>query len=285
MGNVCSLLGAALFVTPSTALSAPHERSPIGQTSFRLPWQRSRTTLPRPVSPTPAELSSNLAAVRDRISAAERRSGRPAGSVTLIGVVKTLQAETIAAAVALGLADLGENKVQEAEQHQQQVARTAARWHMIGHLQRNKVGKALELFDVVHGVDDLNLAEALSRRAVAAGKVQPVLIEVNVSAEASKFGLAPASVTEVAERVWCLPGLALRGLMTVGAPADEVEAARPGFALLRTLRDGLVSRLGRELPELSMGMSGDFEVAIEEGATMVRVGTALFGARNAHGGV
>ena len=237
------------------------------------------------MSPTPAELSSNLAAVRDRISAAERRSGRPAGSVTLIGVVKTLQAETIASAVALGLADLGENKVQEAEQHQQQVARTAARWHMIGHLQRNKVGKALELFDVVHGVDDVELAEALSRRAVAAGKLQPVLIEVNVSAEASKFGLAPASVTEVAERVWCLPGLVLRGLMTVGAAVNEVEAARPGFVLLRTLRDGLVPRLGRELPELSMGMSGDFEVAIEEGATMVRVGTALFGARNAHGGV
>lgn len=237
------------------------------------------------MSPTSAELSSNLAAVRDRISAAERRSGRPAGSVTLIGVVKTLQAETVAAAVALGLADLGENKVQEAEQHQQQVARTAARWHMIGHLQRNKVGKALELFDVVHGVDDVELAEALSRRAVAAGKVQPVLIEVNVSAEASKFGLEPAGVTEVAERVLCLPGLVLRGLMTVGAAVDEVEAARPGFVLLRTLRDGLVPRLGRELPDLSMGMSGDFEVAIEEGATMVRVGTALFGARNAHGGV
>ncbi len=237
------------------------------------------------MSPTPAELFSNLAAVRDRISAAERRSGRPAGSVTLIGVVKTLQAETIAAAVSLGLTDLGENKVQEAEQHQQQVERTQARWHMVGHLQRNKVGKALELFDVVHGVDDVDLAEALSRRAVAAGRVLPVLIEVNVSAEASKFGLAPAGVTEVAERVLCLPGLALRGLMTVGAPVGRVEAARPGFALLRTLRDGLVPRLGRELPELSMGMSGDFEVAIEEGATMVRVGTALFGARNAHGGV
>ncbi len=252
---------------------------------FRLPWHPPGTTLPRPVSPTPADLAQNLAAVRERISAAERRSGRPAGSVTLIGVVKTLAADTIAAAVALGLRDLGENKVQEAEGHQQHVGRDAARWHMIGHLQRNKAGRALELFDVVHGVDGMELAQALSRRAVAAARVLPVLVEVNVSGEASKFGLAPENVAEVAEQVWSLPGLRLQGLMTVGAPVAALEQARPGFARLRTLRDQLVTRLGASLPELSMGMSGDFEVAIEEGATMVRVGTALFGVRNAHGGV
>ena len=236
---------------------------------------------------TPAQLASNLAAVRDRISAAERRSGRPAGSVTLIGVVKTLTAETVAAAVALGLRDLGENKVQEAEGHQRQLdlGRSAARWHMIGHLQRNKAGKALELFDLVHGVDDAELARTLARRATAAGRVLPVLIEVNVSGEASKFGVAPEGVAELAEQVKSLAGLQLLGLMTVGAPVEQLEEARPGFARLRVLRDGLVPRLGQPLPELSMGMSGDFEVAIEEGATMVRVGTALFGARNAHGGV
>lgn len=234
---------------------------------------------------TPAQLASNIAAVRDRISAAERRSGRTAGSVTLIGVVKTLPADTIRAAVELGLRDLGENKVQEAELHQQHVPRTAARWHMIGHLQRNKAGKALELFDVVHGVDDADLAQALARRATAAGKRVPVLLEVNVSGEASKFGVAPEGVIALAEAVRSLPELDLQGLMTVGAPVEQPDAARPGFARLRTLRDELVSRLGQPLPELSMGMSGDYEVAVEEGATMVRVGTALFGARTAQGGV
>ncbi len=233
---------------------------------------------------TPATLASNLAAVRDRIASAERRSGRPAGAVTLIGVVKTVPAETIAAALALGLADLGENRVQEAEGHQREVGRGAARWHMVGHLQRNKAARALELFDLVHGVDDAELASALDRRARAAGRVAGVLIEVNVSGEASKFGVAPGGLVELAERVAAREGLDLRGLMTVGAPVARPEDARPGFARLRALRDELAPRLGRRLPELSMGMSGDYEVAVEEGATMVRVGTAIFGARGPQGG-
>ena len=233
---------------------------------------------------TPAALASNLASVRARLAAAEARSGRLAGSVTLIGVAKTLPAETLSAAVALGLGDLGENKVQEAEAHQRAVGRTAARWHMIGHLQRNKAGRAVELFDVVHGVDDLELAQALDRRAQAAGRRMPVLIEVNVSGEVSKFGAAPASAAELAEQVASLAGVELQGLMTVGAPVARPEDARPGFARLRELRDGLARRLGRPLPELSMGMSGDYEVAVEEGATMVRVGSALFGARSSQGG-
>ncbi len=234
---------------------------------------------------TPATLASNLASVRERIAAAERRSGRPAGSVTLIGVVKSVPAETIEAAVALGLKDLGENKVQEAEGHERSVGRSAARWHMVGHLQRNKAGRALKLFDVVHSVDDAGLAGELARRAHAAGRRQPVLIEVNVSGEASKFGAAPDGVVSLAEQLVQLKDLELVGLMTVGAPVASPEAARPGFARLRMLRDEIARRLGVPLPELSMGMSGDFEVAAEEGATMVRVGTALFGARNAHGGV
>ncbi len=233
---------------------------------------------------TPAVLASNLASVRANLAAAERRSGRPAGSVTLIGVVKTLPAETIAAAVALGLADLGENKVQEAEGHQRSVARDAACWHMIGHLQRNKAARALELFDRVHGVDDLELAEALDRRAQSAGRRLRILIEVNVSGEASKFGAAPGVLPELTERVEALAGLELQGLMTVGAPVARPEQARPSFVRLRELRDQLAQRLGRPLPELSMGMSGDYEVAVEEGATMVRVGTALFGARPSQGG-
>ncbi len=231
------------------------------------------------MNPTSAHLASNLALVRDTIRAAERRSARPAGSAVLIGVVKTLPAELIQAAVTLGLTDLGENRVQEAEGHQQTVGRNAARWHMIGHLQRNKAGRAVEMFDVVHGVDDAELARAIARRAVQAGKRMQVLIEVNVSGEASKFGIAPESAAELAETVATLEGLELVGLMTVGAPVSDPQDARPGFARLRTLREALESRLACRLPELSMGMSGDYEVAVEEGATMVRVGTALFGAR------
>ena len=233
---------------------------------------------------TPAPLASNLASVRERIAAAERRSGRPAGCVTLIGVVKTLPADILLAAVALGLKDLGESKVQEAESHQRLVDRNAARWHMVGHLQRNKAGRALQMFDVVHSLDDAGLAGALTRRAHAAGRRQPVLIEVNVSGEASKFGMTPDSVASLAEQVVALKELELLGLMTVGAPVASAGAARPGFVRLRELRDEIVRRLGVPLPELSMGMSGDYEVAIEEGATMVRVGTALFGAREPHGG-
>lgn len=248
------------------------------------PWPFG-TTLPRPLNASPSDLALNLAAVRDQIAAAERVSGRPAGSVTLIGVVKTQPAERIAAAVALGLTDLGENRVQEAQVHQTSVARDAVRWHMIGHLQRNKAGRAVEMFDVVHGVDDAELAGALARRAESVGRRLPVLIEVNVSGEASKFGIAPEGAAELADAIAGFASLELTGLMTVGAPVTDPQDARPGFARLRILRDALAVRLGRPLPELSMGMSGDFAVAIEEGATMVRVGSALFGARTTHGGV
>lgn len=150
---------------------------------------------------------------------------------------------------------------------------------MIGHLQGNKAGKAVECFDLVHGIDGADLAETLARRARAAGRVMPVLVEVNVSGEDSKFGVAPTGLPELLERVAAIEGLELRGLMTVGAPAARPEDARPGFATLRALREQGERRLGRNLPELSMGMSGDYEVAVEEGATLVRVGTALFGER------
>jgi len=235
------------------------------------------------VNANPGEVASRLAEIRDRIAAAERRARRAPGGVTLIGVVKTQPIAAIAEAVAQGLADLGENRVQEAEQHQRGVARDAARWHMIGHLQRNKVARALELFDVVHGVDDADLGAALAQRAARAGRVVPALVEVNVSGEASKFGVAPGALPELLEELAQLEGLELRGLMTVGAPVAAPEAARAGFARLRALRDDGERRLGRPLPELSMGMSGDFEVAVEEGATMVRVGTAIFGARAVQG--
>jgi pyridoxal phosphate enzyme (YggS family) len=231
------------------------------------------------VNDTLQQLEHRLSEVRGRIAAAERRSGRREGDATLVGVVKTLPGEVIAAAVGLGLMDLGENRVQEAEVHQQAVARDAARWHMIGHLQRNKVGKALALFDFVHGIDDFELASAISTRALAAGRRVPVLIEVNVSGESSKFGVMPLALPELLGRVLALEGLEVKGLMTVGAPVETSELARPGFVRLRKARDAAERQFGVALPELSMGMSGDYEVAVEEGSTMVRVGTAIFGSR------
>jgi pyridoxal phosphate enzyme (YggS family) len=248
-----------------------------------LPGEPLMSTLAGPVKTDPA-LESRITFVRARIAAAERRAGRAPGGVSLVAVVKTQRPDAIAAAVALGLHELGENRVQEAEIHQRDVPRGAARWHMIGHLQRNKVNKALQLFDCVHGVDDFGLGETIARRAAASGRVMPVLVEVNVSGEASKFGAEPEALPELLERLAQLDGLELRGLMTVGAPVARAEDARGGFALLRGLRDDGERRLGRPLPDLSMGMSGDFEVAIEEGATLVRVGTALFGERLPQGG-
>ena len=229
-------------------------------------------------APLPA-WTDRLEEIRARIAFAAQRSGRRPDDVVLVGVVKQVPLERVREAVSLGLRDLGENRVQEAREAVAAIGRNAARWHMIGHLQRNKVGRALELFDRIHGVDDLELAAALSQRALGLGRTVPVLVEVNVSGESSKFGVRPDALEPLLERVAGMPGLALDGLMTVGAPVAEPEAARAGFATLRRLRDAAEAAIGRKLPELSMGMSGDFEVAVEEGATLVRVGTALFGER------
>ena len=237
------------------------------------------------MNPTSSDkaLSRRLAALRARIAAAGARGGRPLDRVTLVAVTKGVDPALVIAACAAGIADLGENRLQDAAERLSlvQAAGQRPRWHFIGHLQRNKAGKALALFDLVHGVDDAEVAGALQRRAESVGRVLPVLIEVNTSAEASKFGVAPEGLVPLAERVAALTHLALRGLMTVGAPVTHAADARPGFVRLRELRDTLSRRLGTALPELSMGMSGDYEVAIEEGATLVRVGSAIFGERPA----
>jgi len=222
---------------------------------------------------------ARLDEIRARIAKAAARAGRDPGSVVLVGVAKTVPPAVLRQAAAEGLADLGENRVQEAEEHVGSVGRAQVRWHMIGHLQRNKAGRALVLFDRIHSLDSVALAESLSRLAGQAGRRIPVLVEVNVSGEASKFGVAPDQLDPLIEKVAGLQGLAFDGLMTVGAPVERAEDARAGFARLRALRDRAERTLGRPLPELSMGMSGDFEVAVEEGATLVRVGTALFGER------
>jgi pyridoxal phosphate enzyme (YggS family) len=223
-------------------------------------------------------LKARLEGVFARMRAAAERVGREAGEIRLVGVTKTVPAGLIREAVALGLRHLGENRVQEAQAKIAELGRIA-RWHMIGHLQSNKAARAVELFDEVQSVDRASLAGELARRARERGVRMPVLLEVNVSAEATKFGVAPDALGALAEAVRGLGALELRGLMTVGRPVARAEEARADFVRLRTLRDECERRLGLRLPELSMGMSQDFEVAIEEGATYVRVGRAIFGPR------
>jgi pyridoxal phosphate enzyme (YggS family) len=246
---------------------------------FPLQRWREVPTLAGSVNPGLADLRGRLDGIQAALARAAERAGRDPHGVRLVAVVKQVAAERVRAAVELGVTELGENRVQEAEGKIAAVGRAGLRWHMIGHLQRNKAGRAVELFDRIQSVDRLELAEAISRRAVALGRVVPVQIEVNVSGEATKFGVASGELAELARAISRLPGVRLDGLMTIGAPVQEPEAARPGFARLRRLRDQTQQALGAALPELSMGMSGDYTVAVEEGATMVRIGTALFGAR------
>jgi pyridoxal phosphate enzyme (YggS family) len=236
-----------------------------------------------------AAVRDNLAAVRDRLAAACARAGRPADAVRLVAICKRIDLELVAAAVAAGQVELGENRIQEALPRRDELAALLrargldlpVRWHFVGHLQSNKAGKAAGAFALLHGVDGLKLAERLSQRSQAAGVVQPLLLEVNVAGEAQKHGLAPAETAAVAAAVAGLPHLDLRGLMTMGRAGDSEAGLRATFARLRELRDAAAAACGRPLPELSMGMSGDFEAAVAEGATLVRIGTAIFGPRRA----
>jgi PLP dependent protein len=223
-------------------------------------------------------LPARLEAVRARIGEAARRAGRPAESVTLLAVSKGKPADSIRAALAAGQIDFGENYAQELEQKAGELAsgRPAPRFHFIGQLQRNKVGKVVPLVEVIHTVDRLELAREIDKRATVAGKRARVLLEVNVGGEANKGGCAPNALAALLAAMRSLPSLEVRGLMTVPPEVDAPEDARAYFAALRALRD----QHAPDLPELSMGMSHDFEVAIEEGATIVRVGTAIFGARH-----
>jgi len=218
------------------------------------------------------EIRANIERVRERIARAAERAGRRAEDVLLVGVSKTVDADRIRRAVAAGLPALGENRVQEAGEKIALLGRPVP-WHLVGHLQSNKVRDALELFDVIHSLDRVELARECDRRARLRGRPVAVLLQVNVGGEASKGGFAPEQVGEAVEAVGALDHLQLRGLMTIPPPVERAEEARGWF---RTLAQ-LAKR--HELGELSMGMSADFEVAIEEGATMVRVGTAIFGLR------
>lgn len=242
-------------------------------------------------------LATSLADVRRRVQAAAARSGYDIAGIRLIAVTKTVPAERLIAAAALGLTTFGENRVQEARDKRERLAQLAAddtevarllagvRWELIGHLQTNKAARALDLFERVQSVDSLHLAEALSARAVALGRTLPILLEVNIGEEVSKSGFAPdASLRAAARDIAALPGLRPEGLMCVAPIVERPEDARPYFQRLRALRDDLHSEapLGGEddWRELSMGMSDDFEVAIEMGSTCIRLGRALFGERN-----
>lgn len=221
-------------------------------------------------------IEKRFAAVRDRVSDAARRSGREGSDVTIVAVTKTWPADVAAAALRAGVTDLGENRAQELAQKRALVDENA-RWHFVGHLQTNKVRRVAGV-TLIHSVDRFGLGEAIARRAVEMDIVQDVLVEVNVSGEASKRGVAPERMAALAERLLGLDGLRVRGLMTVPPLPDEPESSRPYFAQLMTIRDEL-QRTAPEAMELSMGMTRDFEVAVEEGATIVRVGEAIFGPR------
>jgi PLP dependent protein len=218
-------------------------------------------------------LAERVAGVRSRIAAAARRAGRDPSDVTLVAVTKSASAEVAAAASEL-LADLGENRPQDL--WKKAVAIPAARWHLVGHLQRNKVDRTVPLVSQIHSVDSERLLEALDAFGRKRGIPVPVLLEVNCSREAAKSGFAVDAMTELAGKLPALRGLSVDGLMTMAAYSDNPEEARPTFAELRRLRVEIRSRTSLDLRHLSMGMSGDFEVAVEEGATLVRIGTTLF---------
>jgi pyridoxal phosphate enzyme (YggS family) len=224
------------------------------------------------------DLSANFNAVQQRIAAACARAGRDPGSVMLLPVSKGHSPEIISAAAQLGLAIFGENKVQEAKA-KIPLCPGRLRWHMIGHLQTNKCRDAVDLFDMVQTVDSLRLAEELNKRADQASKRIAILLEVNAVGEASKFGYRPEQLLAELNQLNALPRLEIQGVMTMPPWSPEPEKVRPIFRQLRELKEQCEQILGAPMPHLSIGMSGDFEVAIEEGATIVRIGTALFGER------
>jgi pyridoxal phosphate enzyme (YggS family) len=228
------------------------------------------------------DLSARLDALQARLSAACARAGRDPVTVTLLAVSKGQPPEAVRAAVDLGVTSFGENRVQEARA-KIPLCPARTRWHMIGHLQSNKCRDAVQCFAMVESVDSLALAHELQKWADKAAKTLPILLEVNVAGESSKFGYKPEALLADLVELNALPRLELHGLMTVAPWTSDAEKVRPVFRRLREIKSECEQKLGVPLPHLSMGMSGDFEVAIEEGATIVRIGTALFGPRSRAG--
>jgi PLP dependent protein len=224
------------------------------------------------------DLAANIEQVRMQVAFAAQKSGRTPADVQLLAVSKTHPAEAVRALARLGQVDFAESKLQEARVKIPE-APSRLRWHFIGHLQSNKARPILSLFEVIHSVDSLDLLRHLARVSAEAGVYPRVMLQVNVAGESSKFGFAPSRLLAQLDEVLAIERLQVEGLMTIPPLAAEPEASRPYFAQLRRLRDEIEQRSGIHLAHLSMGMSADFPVAIEEGATMIRVGTALFGGR------
>jgi pyridoxal phosphate enzyme (YggS family) len=224
------------------------------------------------------DLAANLETLHRRIHSACERAGRTPDEVALLAVTKGQPPEVVKAAADLGQIFFGENKVQEAKA-KIPLCPGKLRWHFIGHLQSNKCRDAVELFEMIQSVDSLSLAQEIGKRTEQAARTMPIMLEVNVAGEASKFGYRPECLLAELKELNALPRIEVRGLMTIPPWSPEAEKARPYFRRLRELKAECEQILGVPLPYLSMGMSDDFEVAIEEGATMVRIGTALFGPR------
>ncbi len=227
-------------------------------------------------------IARNVQSIKERIAHAAAKCGRLPNEITLLAISKTFPKESIIQAAEAGLRRFGENRVQEAEGKIPHLAEILElEWHLVGHLQTNKAKRATELFDVVHSLDSVKLASKLNETSLDAGKVLSVLLQVDLGGEETKYGAEPARISEIIERISALRGLRLNGLMTIPPYIENAEQVRPYFARLREIRDDLESErpgcLG--LKHLSMGMSHDFEQAIQEGATIVRIGTAIFGVR------
>jgi PLP dependent protein len=227
------------------------------------------------------DFAANLEAIRQRIRNACDRADREPNSIALLAVTKTHPPEVIRTATDMGLVFFGENKLQEAKA-KIPLCPGKARWHFIGHLQSNKCRDAVELFEMIESVDSLALAQEINKRADQAAKTMSVLLEVNVAGEASKFGYQPERLLSDLKELNQLPRLEIKGLMAVPPWSPSAESSRPHFRRLRELRTRAEATLGAPLPHLSMGMSSDFEVALEEGATIIRLGTALFGERRSN---
>ena len=225
------------------------------------------------------QIVKNLTSVMERISAAALTCGRDPRSVQLVAAAKSQPAERVRQAVEAGIGIVGENYIQEAQAKFEILSDPTIQWHFIGHLQRNKAKYAVRLFELIHSVDSVGLAVELNKQARNAGKTQPVLVQVNISGEPSKSGIGQEQTSELIRTIAEFSNIQVQGLMTMPPYFDAPERARPYFAALRRLRDRLQHTLGLPLRDLSMGMTGDFEVAIEEGATLVRIGTAIFGDR------
>jgi hypothetical protein len=222
--------------------------------------------------------AKRLLRINARIASAALRSGRAPADVRLVVVSKTFGPDEISEVYAAGIRVFGENRVQELLRKKDALP-ADIEWHLVGPLQKNKARFVAPFISLVHAIGNLEVAETLARKARECNRVVPILLEVNISGEPTKFGVRPEALVDAVRVTNDVEGIALRGLMAIPAPVDDPERARPAFRALRELRDGAQDALGLALPELSMGMSADFEIAIEEGATLVRVGTAIFGER------